>query len=118
MSNLEKLVDAAAEVINVVTKVVNKEGIWHLVALSDEVASLGTIKKEELLAELAACTPERRKELDKLFQDKLVLSNKELEAKIEKGALALEKSIDVVLHVITVYNEAKQIVNDVKQLVA
>lgn len=118
MSNLEKLVDCAGEVINVAVKVVNKEGIWTLFALSDEVANLGTINKDEFLAELKALTPEKRAELDKQFQAKVVLKNKELEAKIEKGELVLEKAIDVVLSVLKVYNDGKAVIAEAKALVA
>jgi len=119
MSNLEKLVDCSGEVINVAVKIfVEKQGVWNVLQLTDEVAALGTIKKEELLSELAACTPEFRKLLDKQFQDKVVLANKSLEAKIEKGELVLEKGIDLVLKTLSLYNDGKALVAEMKALVA
>lgn len=119
MSNLEKLVDCSGEVINVAVKIfVDKQGVWNVLQLTDEVAALGTVKKEELLAELAACTPEFRKLLDKQFQAKVVLANKALEAKIESGALTLEKGIDIVIDGIGLFNRGKAFLGDVKALVA
>lgn len=119
MSSLEKVVDCSGEVINVAVKVfVEKQGVWNVLALSDEVANLGTISKEELLADLKAATPEKRKELDKQFQEKVVLKNKELEAKIESGQLTLEKAIDVVVGVVKLYNDSLVVVAEVKALVA
>jgi len=115
---LKKIVELIAEGINVVHAVINKEGIFKLFALSDEVMALASLDVEKFKSQLSSLSPEGRAELDNLFKSKLVLSDKALEAKIESGELLVEECVDIVIDGVEVVKRAKSAIEKFQKLVS
>lgn len=117
--NLDKIIDAVGEGINVAHEIiVDKAGVFDVFKLTDEVSALSSIPKGAVLSELKSLDVDGRKELDARFAAKVSLSDKALEAKIEKGELTLEHAIDVVYQAIDVVTAVEAIVNEVKSIFA
>lgn len=119
---LQKVVEALAEAINVGFKLFNKSGIFAIVELSDELMALGGVSKDVFLAQLKDLDPAERKQLEKVFKDKLVLSNKSLELGLEEGIDCLEQAAVLVYGAIEsgskFYNESKALYNKVVALLS
>ena len=94
IDQLEKIVDAAGEAINVVHKVSHGSGVFAALAIVDELSALGLVKKEVLMAQLKDLSTEERKSLLGALKTKVALSDKELEAKIESGIDCLDEVVD------------------------
>lgn len=95
IESLEKIVDAAAEGINVGHKMATGGGIFAAFNLTDEIAALGTIPKGSVIAQLKDLSKEERAKLHLRFKGKLVLSDKELESRIEDGDDCLEEVVSL-----------------------
>lgn len=94
-SEIRKIVELAAESINVGHKVfADKRGLFTLLELTDEVSSISGADFSLLKSQLAEFSPEERKAEMKAFSNKLVLSNKVLESKIESGGDFLDEVVD------------------------
>ena len=110
------LVDFGAELVNVGDKIIHKKGIFALFNLSDEASALAGLDVELLKKQAADVSPEERAQLNDRFKNKLVLINKELEAKIEAGADLVDDAIDLGIRGIKLFNEGIALVEQVKEL--
>lgn len=119
MENLSKLVKVIGDSLSVVLGIIlDHSGFFSALPLIPELSSLSGLKKEDLLLEIKGLDPEQRKQLDKVFQDAVVLKDKSLEAKIEAGELDLERGVDLVYRGVALYNDSATLVSDVKGLVS
>lgn len=107
IDGLKKVVLAAAELVNVVGKVINKQGIFVAFQLADELTALSGLDGVALKAEIADLTPIEKLELVSLFKDKLQLPQPEIENKIEAGIDVVGEAIDVVVSALAVVQKAK-----------
>ncbi len=118
---LEKLVELAAEGINVGYKVANKGGVFAIFSLSDEVAALSTLDKAKAIEELKAALKDEAKgrALVAVFKGKLDLANDVLEKKIEDGAeVVIVDGVHIAFEVSAVVASAKSIVEKVKSILS
>lgn len=118
LENIKKAVNAAVEVVNVVSKIVHKQGIFSVFQLSDELVALGTIDVEAFKKEVSELSAEEKAELKQTIKDKLSLVDKEVEAKIESGLDLVEKGTALVEKVVGILKEAKELVEEAKALYA
>lgn len=91
---LERLVEACGEAINVVYKVSHGGGVFSALSIVDELSALGLVKGEVVLAQLKDLDAAERKHLLGLLKAKVSLSDKELEAKIESGVDCLDEVVE------------------------
>jgi hypothetical protein len=94
VDQLEKIVDASGEAINVVHKVSHGGGIFSVLSIVDELSALGLVKGDVVLAQLKDLDVAERKQLLGLLKAKVALSDKALEAKIEAGVDCLDEVVD------------------------
>ena len=113
-----KVIEAVGEAINVIHKVVNGSGVFAVFSLADELSALGGIKKEQLLLEINNASPNQRKDWLNALKNKISISDKVLEAKLEGGADLLNEEIDVVFDAISVVEGGKSVVEKAKVLFA
>lgn len=118
MANVLKVVELAAEGLNVGNSIANGGGILAALALTDELSAMGSFDGPAALAELKAATPEKRAEYLTAFKAKLSLKNKALEAKIEGSADCLDEAVSVGLEGVAVVQHAIAVVDKVKLLLA
>lgn len=94
IDQLEKIVDAAGEAINVVHKVTSGGGVFSALSIVDELSALGLVKGDVVLAQLKDLDAAERKHLLGLLKVKVSLGDKALEAKIESGVDCLDEVVD------------------------
>lgn len=107
IEQLKKIVLALAEVINVIVKVANKEGVFVLFDAVDELSALGSIDLNLLKVELSGLGTAEKADLVSAFKAKLDLKGSPLEKKIEGGFDVLSESVDVVAQALGVVQKAK-----------
>lgn len=107
IDGLKKVVLAAAELLNVASKIINKEGIFVAFQLADELTALSNLDAAALKAEVADLSPEEKLDLVNTFKQKLVLQKPEVEAKIEAGVDVLNDAVEVVVSAVVVVQKAK-----------
>lgn len=107
IEQLKKIVLALAEVVNVIVKVANKEGVFVLLQVVDELNALSTLDMEKLKVEIAGLSVEEKADLVAAFKSKLDLGGTALEKKIEGGFDVLSEAVDVVANAIGVVQKAK-----------
>lgn len=107
IDQLKKIVLALAEVINVIVKVANKEGVFVLLQAVDELNSLSTLDMVALKNELLALGAAEKADLVNAFKTKLDLGGSPLEKKIEGGFDVLSEAVDVVADALGVVKKAK-----------
>lgn len=118
MDNVLKVVELAAEGLNVANSISNGGGILSALALTDELSAMGSFNGPAALEELKKATPEKRAEYLSAFKGKLSLKNKELEAKIEGGADCLDEAVSVGLEAVSVVQHAVKVFEKVKTLLS
>lgn len=94
IDQLEKIVEASGEAINVIERVTSGSGIWAVFQLTDELSALAGLSGPVVLAQLKDLSTDERKSLLGKLKAKVSLSNKALEAKIESGVDCLDEAID------------------------
>jgi DNA-directed RNA polymerase subunit F len=97
VEEIKKIVLASAEALNVLSKIAHKQGIFVAFQLSDELMELGSLDPAQLKNEISELDPHDREELKKALKEKLVLLNKEIEAKLEASADLLDSGVDIAL---------------------
>lgn len=95
VETLKKIAESVAEVLNVGSKVMNKQGLWHLISLKDVVEFWTKVDLRTALAELKNCSEPEREEVEKAFKVKLDLVNKAVETKIGTFIGLLEEVADI-----------------------
>lgn len=91
---LEKIVEACGEVINVVHKITHGGGVLSALALIDELSALKDLNGDALLQEVKDLSPEERKQLLGVLKAKVSLFDVDLENKIESGADCLNEVVE------------------------
>lgn len=109
VENLKKCVMAGAELLNVLSKIAHKQGVFVAFQLVDELSALSGLDGAVLKQELVDLSPEERAELISALKEKLVLLNPAVEAKIEASADLLNEAADVVVSAVALVNKAKLI---------
>lgn len=129
IDQLEKIVDAAGEAVNVVHAITHGGGVWMVFQLADELSAMSSVKGDAVLAQLKDVTPEERKSLLSRLKAKVSIGDKALEAKIESGVDCLNEVIEFgikvyadVLSVKALLNvnidESKELIAKIKNLVS
>lgn len=95
IDQLEKIVDAAGEGVNVGYRLAHGGGILSALSAMDEISALGTVSKDAALSQLKDLDKDERAKLRERFKNKVSIDNKELESKIEGGADDLEDLISL-----------------------
>lgn len=116
--NLEMVVDALANGMNVLYKVTHGAGIWAAFPLISELSGLNHVTGAALKAEILALSAEDRQALEDRFKAKLSFEDKVLEMKVESGADLLNVAVDVVVEAQKVYADAESLVGRAKALFA
>lgn len=107
IDDLKKCVLAGAELLNVISKIAHKQGIFVAFELVDELSALGSVSAAELKAEIAGLDDAERADLLAAFKAKLVLQDPSVEAKLESGADLLNDAVNVVIEAVGLINKAK-----------
>lgn len=105
---------AVAQVVNVVSKVLNKGGLLSLFGLLEPINTLKGIDLSKFKDELGELGEDDRKAVQKAFTDTLDLADKAVQAKIVGTVGYLEKAIDLVNRALGMVNEGKSLVLEVK----
>lgn len=95
VETLKKIALSVANVLNVLSKVINKQGLWHLIALKDSVEFWATVDLRVALAELKDLSESEREVVEQSYKDALDLVNKDVQAKISGFVDLLEKLADL-----------------------
>jgi len=109
IDQLEVIVDAAGEGINVGEKLLTGGGIFSAFALTDELAALGRLDTKAVVAQLKDVSQVEGVALRARFAAKVVLKNKALEAKLEGGTDGLAEAVEVVMEAVKVYQHALRV---------
>lgn len=113
---VEKLVELAAEAINVGHKIVKGGSVFGAVALVDELSALQGLDGKALLLELKNASEEDRKKWDAQFKAKLVLSDADLEKKLEAGADLLVEGAQLIVEAVDLAKQVKALIEKAKLL--
>lgn len=97
---LKGCAEAGAEVLNVVSKVLNKQGLWHLLGLQGAVKVFTSLDFAALKEELKDLSEVEREEVEAAFQMKLALVKKEVQAKLVDAVNLVEDGVDFVEDVV------------------
>lgn len=117
IDQLEKIVDAVGEAINVVDKVVHGGGIWPVFTLTDELSALGGLKGEVVLAQLKDLSVDERKGLLAKLKAKCPLIVKEvdvLDEVVDFGFKCYEDTVQIKAVVEARLDEGKALVDKIK----
>lgn len=114
--NLEPIVDALAEGLNVTHKVISGGGILAALGMSDELYALRLMDPSKVKEQFADLDPLERRKLNERFKGKLVLSDKSLEQRIEGGADVLEEAADIVIDAVGLIAKAQGVFGKVQKL--
>lgn len=107
--NLKKCLDAGAELLNVLSKIAHKQGVFVALQLVDELGALGGLDAAVLKQELVDLDPAERAALMAGLKAKLVLLDPAVEAKIEASADLLNEAADLVISAVGLVNKAKAV---------
>lgn len=129
IDQLEKVVDAAGEAVNVIHSITHGGGVWMVVQLADELSAMSGLKGDVLASQLKDISLEERKSLLARLKAKVSIGDKALEAKIESGADCLNEIVELGLKVhADVMNvkamveanieDSKKIIDKIKNLVS
>lgn len=95
IEKLTAIVEAVGEGYNVLYKVTHGGGVLSALALTDELSSLGGLSKDAVVAEVKDLSQEERKQLLQIVKNKVSISDKALEAKIEAGVDCLDEVVSL-----------------------
>lgn len=109
IDNLKKVVLAGAELLNVLSKIAHKQGVFVALQLVDELSALSGLDMALVKQELVDLSPAEREELLAALKEKLVLLNKDAEVKIEASAELLNEAASVMLDAVALVKRAKTI---------
>lgn len=111
IEQIKKVALAGAELLNVLSKVIHKHGVFTIFQLSDELMSLGNLDGEALKKELSELDQQERDSLKLAVKEKLVLQNPIMEKKIEDGMDVVDEAINIVVEALKIVEKAKAIVS-------
>jgi len=92
---LKSVVESVAECLNVLSKVLNKQGLWHLIGLQGPIGVLVKLDLAKLKAELLDLSELEREQVLAAFRGKLDLVNKTVQVKLGEVLDLLEELIDL-----------------------
>lgn len=95
VETLKKVAEAVADVLNVGSKVLNKQGLWHLISLKDSVEFFTKVDLRVVLVELKDGNEADRESVESAFKAKLDLVNKDVQAKFGTFVDTLEEVADL-----------------------
>lgn len=95
VSEIQKVLDLAVELGNVIDVMANGGSIFSFSRLIDEVSALQGMNFEEFKKQIAELDAEDRGNLEMAVKAKLELHNKSLEAKIEQGVSLVEELVGI-----------------------
>lgn len=116
--NVKKVLQLAAEGVNVAYAIMHGGGIIQALALTDEVSAMKGLDVKALLEEIKTASEEERKEHLEMFKAKLSIADKKLEEKIESGMEAFQEVIELGLEGVGIYEKGVALVEKVKVIVA
>ena len=111
IDQIKKVAALSCELVNVISKVANNQGVFSLFQVADELMAMSNLNADELKLEINELSEEDRSELIIFMKDKLALVNSQLEAKVEGG-------LDVVNEVFGLCIEAGQILVRAKAIIS
>lgn len=111
VSELKKIVLVGAEALNVVSKIVHKQGVFVAFQLMDELSALSGLDGELLKKQVSELDAADRAELKQALKDKLVLQNPAMEQKIESGLDIVDESVEVVVSALKLVEKAKSLLS-------
>ena len=111
IEQIKKVALAGCELLNVISKVVHKQGIFTVFQLSDELMALSSIDGEALKKEISELDQADRDGIKSLVKEKLVLQNPVVESKIEGGVDILDEAVSIVLDAVKVVSKAKSLLS-------
>lgn len=115
IDQLKTVVEEAASVFNSGYKIATGSSvIGAAIALLSDVATLKTLNKDTVLAQLKDLSDAERAELVAAFKAKLVLADKTLEAKVETLVVELDKVVTLAFAAVTLVHVGMSIVDEVK----
>lgn len=120
IESLKKVVKSAAEVGNIVSRILNKAGLLSLLELQGPLASLISVKWDLVKQEVKDLDMPERLELEKTLSDTFSPVNPAVDATVDKFLTLAEKSIVAIEKGIAdgheVYETVKVLVEEWKSL--
>ena len=101
IDNLKSSSVAVAKCLNVASKVLNKQGLWHLLELQEPISVLSKVDLASLKAEILDLQDSERKEVEDAFKGALDLVNKDVQVKIGAAFGLVEEAVAFVESAVT-----------------
>jgi hypothetical protein len=117
IDDLKKAVSDICEILNAVSKLINKQGILSLMGAIAPAQDLSQLDWVKVKAEILDLDASERAQLNDVLKQKLQLQKPEVQAKLLDAVDCLEQVIDLAHYGIDVYNRGKVLVDRVKRLV-
>ena len=99
IENIKKILIAAIDAGMIADKLLHKEGVFTIFQFTGDFAALAGVDFKLLKQEVDDLTEMEKMELIELLRVKLVLYNKQLEGKIESGAVLLVSALEIVKNI-------------------
>ena len=118
IEGLKSAFGAIAKCLNVVGKLLNKQGLWVLLELREPIATLSSMNFGTLKQEAKDLSEVEREALEAYFKGLIDFPNKDVQARFLSGVDCLEESADLVEDAIGIYNKGISLVGKFKALFA
>lgn len=117
IDDLKKVVSDSCQVLNAVSKFVNKQGITSLFAAIGPVQDLALVNYTAVKTELLSLDQAGKDDLNATIKSSLQLVNQDVQAKILSGVDCVEQVVNLAEEGISLFNQGSVLVNRIKTLV-
>ena len=112
------IVDAAADVVNVVDQILHKAGLMTLLGLVQPITAVQGLDFSVVKQQLQGLSADEKTQLETEFKNRVHLADPAIQKKLSDGVVVLDEVIAIVEQLVTVYNEAMAVVGQVKTLIS